>query len=79
MTYDLMIDWIKVVWNQRPGFLLDKSDMLVLDAFKGYLTQEAKGEIRKANTDLVVIHGGMTSQLQVSDVVVNKPFKDHLW
>jgi hypothetical protein len=28
--------------------------------------------------DLVIIPGGMTSQLQVLDVVVNKPFKDRL-
>jgi hypothetical protein len=33
MTNDMM-DWIKVVWNQRPGFLLSKRGMLVLDAFK---------------------------------------------
>jgi hypothetical protein len=33
MTTDMM-DWIKVVWNQRPGFLLSKRGMLVLDAFK---------------------------------------------
>jgi len=52
--------------------------MLVLDAFKRHLTQEVKGEMRKVNTDLIVIPGGMTSQLQVLDVVVNKPFKDHL-
>jgi hypothetical protein len=32
----------------------------------------------KANTDLVIVSGGMTSQLQVLDVV-NKTFKDHLW
>jgi hypothetical protein len=30
------------------------------------------------NTDLVVVPRGMTSQLQVLDVVVNKLFKDHL-
>jgi hypothetical protein len=30
------------------------------------------------NTDLVVTPGGMTSQLQVLEVVVNKSFKDHL-
>jgi hypothetical protein len=51
--------------------------MLVLDAFKGHLTQQVKEEMRKANTDLVMIPGGMTSQLQVLDVIVNKP-KDHL-
>jgi hypothetical protein len=37
-----------------------------------------KEEMRKANTDLIVVPGGMTSQLQVLDVVINKPFKDHL-
>jgi hypothetical protein len=52
--------------------------MVVLDAFKGYVTQELKGEIRKTNTALVTIPGGMTSQLQVLDVAVNKPFKARL-
>jgi hypothetical protein len=34
--------------------------------------------MREANADLIVIPGGVTSQLQVLDVVVTKPFKDHL-
>jgi hypothetical protein len=33
--------------------------------------------MRKANTDLIMIPGGMTSQ-QVLDTVVKKNFKDHL-
>ena len=78
MTNDLMLDWVKVVWSRRSGALLKKRGMLVLDSFKGHLTQEVKEEVKKANTDLVVIPGGMSSQLQVLDVVVNKPFKDHL-
>jgi hypothetical protein len=53
--------------------------MLVSDAFKGHLTQEVKEEIRKPYTDLVLIPGGMTSQVQVLHVVINMPFKDHLW
>jgi hypothetical protein len=52
--------------------------MLVLDAFKGCLTQDVKEEIRNANTGFIMILGGMTSQLQVLDMVVNKPFKDRL-
>jgi hypothetical protein len=52
--------------------------MLVLDAFKGHLTPELRSVIHAMNTDLVVIPGGITSQLQVLEVVVNKPFKDHL-
>jgi hypothetical protein len=75
MTNELMMDWVKVIWKQRPGNLLTK---LVLDSFKGHLTQQVKEEMRKANTDLIVIPGGMTPQLLVLDVFINKPFKDHL-
>jgi hypothetical protein len=52
--------------------------MLVLDAFKCHLTPEVKSAIHAVNTDLVVIPGGMIFQLQVLDVLVSKPFKDHL-
>lgn len=78
MTTELMVDWLATVWNRRPGALLCKRAMLVLDAFKGHLTPEVKKKITALKTDLVVIPGGMTSKLQVLDVVVNKPFKDHL-
>jgi hypothetical protein len=51
--------------------------VLVLDAFKGHLTEKV---ITVASTllnmDVVIIPGGMTSQLQVLDVVVNKPLKN---
>ena len=51
--------------------------MLVLGAFKGHVTPEIEVTITGSsmNTDLVVIPGGMTSQLQVLNVVVKKPFK----
>jgi hypothetical protein len=78
MTNELMMDWVKVIWKRRPGTLLNKCGMLVLDSFKGHLTQQVNKEMRKANTDLIVILGSMTSQLQVLDVVINKPFKGHL-
>jgi hypothetical protein len=58
--------------------LLRKREILVLDAFKGHLIPEVRSAIHALNTDLVVIPGGMTSQFQVLDVIVNKPFKDHL-
>jgi hypothetical protein len=54
-----------------------KRGMLVLDSFKGHLTEKVKTVASNLlNTDLVIIPGGMTSQLQVLDVVVNIPFKD---
>jgi hypothetical protein len=78
MTNELMMYGVKVVWKRIPGTPLIKRGMLILDSFKGHLTQQVEEEMRNANTDLVVIPGGMTSQLQVLDVAVNKPFKDHL-
>jgi len=52
--------------------------MLVLDALKEHLTDSVKNQLRKMNTELVVIPGGMTSVLQPMDVSINKPFKDRL-
>jgi len=49
--------------------------MLVLDAFKGYLTLEIIAAISGSSMsiDLVVIPWGMTLQLQMLVVVVNRP------
>ena len=54
--------------------------MLIMDVFKGHLTPEIEATITGSsmNRDLVIIPGGMILHLQVLDVVVNKPFKDHL-
>jgi len=51
--------------------------MPVFDAFQGHVTPEIKVTItgRSMNTDLMVIPGMMTSQLQVLNAVVKKPFK----
>ena len=79
MTSELTKYWLLVVWNRRPGVLLRKQEMLVLNAFKRLLTPEIKaaGTICSMSIDLMVILRGITSELQVLDVV-NKPFKNHL-
>jgi hypothetical protein len=43
------------------------------DAFKIHLTQEVSSVIHAMNTTIVIIHGGMISQLHVLE---DKPFKD---
>uniref|UniRef100_A0A672HC27 HTH CENPB-type domain-containing protein n=1 Tax=Salarias fasciatus TaxID=181472 RepID=A0A672HC27_SALFA len=78
METELVVDWLKVVWGRRHGGLRKTRNMLVLDAFRGHLTEPVKKQLRSMNGDIVIIPGGMTSQLQVLDVVVNKPFKDNL-
>uniref|UniRef100_A0A668A962 HTH CENPB-type domain-containing protein n=1 Tax=Myripristis murdjan TaxID=586833 RepID=A0A668A962_9TELE len=78
METELVVDWLKVVWGRRRGGLRKKRNMLILDAFRGHLSDPVKKQVKAMNGDLVIIPGGMTSQLQVLDVVVNKPFKDNL-
>ena len=38
MTEELMLEWLKIVWGQRPRAFLNQPSMLVLDEFKGHLT-----------------------------------------
>jgi len=78
MTEELMLEWLKIVWGHRPRTFLNQPSILVLDAFKGHLTDSMKNRLRKMKTELVVIPGGMTSVLQPMDVSINKPFKDRL-
>jgi len=73
-----MLEWLKTVWGRRPRAFLNQPSMLVLDAFKGHLTDSLKNQLHKMKTKLVVIPGGMTTALQPMDVSINKPFKDRL-
>lgn len=78
MDEALMLEWIRVVWNRWPGALLHYQSMLILDAFRGHLTEAVKRALSESKTDLVVIPGGMTSTFLPLDVVLNKPFKDRV-
>ena len=68
--------WINKVWECRPGGLTRKKACLVYDSFKTHLMDSIKKKLKDMNTDVAVIPGGLTSQLQPLDVSINKPFKD---
>jgi hypothetical protein len=46
MTEDLVDDWIKSVWFRRPGALLRQRSMLVLDSFRGQITENVLAQLR---------------------------------
>lgn len=58
MTAELMSDWIRVVWQRRPGAMLDgpsgTRSMLLLDAFRSHLTPEVKTRLQNSNCDFQV-------------------------
>jgi hypothetical protein len=61
-------DWVRNVWERHPGALRNPPSLLVLDTFRGHLSEELKVKLERKNCDLVVILGGMTSQLQTLDI-----------
>ncbi|KAE8740145.1 hypothetical protein FOCC_FOCC014343 [Frankliniella occidentalis] len=75
---DITVDWLKTVWEKRPGALLNLNNMLVMDSFRGHLTEQVKDKFKRMQTDMVIIPGGMTSLLQPLDICINKPFKNKI-
>jgi hypothetical protein len=67
--------WLEKVWVKRPGGLLKKSSLLVCDQFKSHITEAMKRRVKDLNSQLAIIPGGLTSQLQPLDVSIKKPFK----
>ena len=78
MDEDGVMFWLENVWNRRPGALLRKRSLLVWDMFSAHLKETVKSAFQKERTDMAVIPGGLTSQLQPLDVCLNKPFKDRI-
>ena len=44
--------------------------------FNSYLCEKIKAVIKRCNTDIAVIPGGLTSVIQPLDICLNKSFKD---
>ncbi|KAG0421168.1 hypothetical protein HPB47_002931 [Ixodes persulcatus] len=70
MNSHLIVDWLKTVWENRPGAMLARRSMLVLDAFRGHNTEEVKTCLADDKTDLVMF--------PPMDVCLNNPFEAHV-
>ena len=70
--------WIEKVWRSRLVGLRRRRRLLDYDVFEAHVTESVRAAIAGENTNLAVIHGGLTSLLQPLDVSLNKPFKDNV-
>ncbi|CAI7864847.1 unnamed protein product [Closterium sp. NIES-53] len=52
-----------------------KSSMLVLDSYRGHLTEEVKEKLREMNCVPAIIPSGCRAEVQPLDVCINKSFK----
>jgi len=53
MMEDMILEWLKIVWGRRPRAFLNQPSMIVLDAFKGHLTDPVKNKLRKMKLSLL--------------------------
>jgi len=73
---DIMTRWIKIMMPNVDD--VSKKNVLILDSFRGHLTQEIGEACQSKNILRAVIPGGLTSKLQPLDLTVNKSFKSKL-
>jgi hypothetical protein len=82
---DIMQRWIRLMLPTSAGDDDDhhhdhghRHNLLIMDSFRGHLTDEVKQACVETNTLQAVIPGGLTSYLQPLDLTVNRSFKAHL-
>jgi hypothetical protein len=44
MTEELMFEWLKIVLSRTPGAFINQLSLLVLDAFKGHVTDSVRDQ-----------------------------------
>ena len=49
--------------------------LLIIDTFKGHLTEDVLQRLESKNITVVIVPGGCTSKVQPLDISLNKPFK----
>ena len=86
---DIMSRWVRIMMDQQEstgenahdnGVVQpkDKRRLLILDSFRGHLTDEVASACKDVGVVRAVIPGGLTSQLQPLDLTVNRSFKSKL-
>jgi hypothetical protein len=78
MTSKLMEDCLGFVSERRPSSLSKQGSMFVIDSFRRHLSYRMRSSLRNTNSDLLVIPGGVTGQLQPL-LVTTLRYSVYLW
>ncbi|KAJ1198869.1 hypothetical protein NDU88_002708 [Pleurodeles waltl] len=76
MDEENMREWLREVYVKRPdGFFHASPSLLICDSMRSHLTATVKNQVKQMNSELAIIPGGLTKELQPLDVGVNRAFK----
>lgn len=72
MDNELALDRVKRVQQNRPGTILAKRSLLVLNSFHDHLSDKIKERLHSIDTDMAVIPGDFTGMLLPLDVSISR-------
>lgn len=76
MDEEKMSDWLREVYVRTPGgFFHTSPALLIYDSMCTHLTETVKNQVKKTNSELAIVPGELTKELQPLDVGVNRAFK----
>lgn len=76
MDEEKMREWLREVYVKRPdGFFHASPSLLICDSMRSHLTTTVKNQVKQMNSELAIIPGGLTKELQSLDIGVNRAFK----
>ncbi|KAF4805031.1 pogo transposable element with KRAB domain-like protein [Turdus rufiventris] len=79
MDEEIMKNWLSEVYVQRPdGFFRALPTLLLYDSMRTHKTESVKALVKKTNSELAVIPGGFTKEVQPLDISVLRSFKAKL-
>lgn len=71
----IMSQWLKIMLGKESG---KQGTILIMDSFRGHLTDEVKETCAANNISRAIIPGGLTGICQPLDLTVNRSFKAQL-
>ena len=76
MDEEKISEWLREVYVKRPDVFFHASpSLLICDSMRAHLTATVKNQVKKTNSELAIIPGGLTKELQPLDIGVNRAFK----
>ncbi|KAK6317614.1 hypothetical protein J4Q44_G00130140 [Coregonus suidteri] len=79
MDEEKMSEWLREIYVKRPGgFFHTAPSLLIYDSMRAHITDAVKKKVKQTNSELAVIPGGLTKELQPLDIGVNRAFKARL-
>ena len=73
----VFLNWAEKVWSPFCD-KTEKNTYLIMDEYRVHLMGSCLNKIQEKGTEIDFIPSGYTSQLQVLDVGINKPFKNYM-